>query len=161
MNAIELLKTQHREVEQLFALCEKAEGRQKQALFDQLADLLEVHTAIEEQHFYPAVKVAATEELLEEAVDAHFEMKQILAELIDTGIGDESFDGQLRALKEAVIDHVRHEEEPILFPKVQEHFGAAMLDELGEEMTETMVTLESEGLPRKQVFQELDAPAEI
>ena len=125
-----------------------------------MADLLEVHSAIEEQHFYPAVKNAQTERLLDDAVDAHFEMKLMLAQLID-GVGDETFDDKLTALRMALLDHVRQEEEPLLFPLVEQSFGQTALDELGEEMTEAMVTLESEGAPRRQVFNELDSPASI
>src|SRR3954467_2505806 len=102
MDAIELLTSQHDEVEELFARCEQAAGMQKQILFDQIADALAVHAAIEEHHFYPAVKAADTEELLTEAVQEHFEMKQLIAELIDLGAEAESFDDKLIELKNAV-----------------------------------------------------------
>ena len=58
MNAIELLKQQHKEVKGLFKKIEKAEGEEKQELFDAIADELAVHAAIEEKHFYPAGKSA-------------------------------------------------------------------------------------------------------
>ena len=61
MDAIELLKTQHQEVKGLFKRIEKAEEDEKQDLFEQLADALAVHAAIEEKHFYPATKNARTE----------------------------------------------------------------------------------------------------
>src|SRR5262249_48698545 len=54
MNAIELLETQHRDVDSMLALLETGDRNQK--LFDDLADLLAIHTNIEEQHFYPSVK---------------------------------------------------------------------------------------------------------
>ena len=161
MNAIELLKMQHQEVEQLFEQVEKVEGLQKQAIFMQIADALTVHATLEEQIFYPAVKEADTENLLEEAVEEHFAMKQLIAELIDMGAEAEAFDGKLQALKTAVLHHVKDEEEPQLFPKVRQMMDEDTLEALGEEMTELMVTVEAEGTPSDLVFDELDAPAPI
>ena len=58
VDAIELLETQHQEVEHLFKKIERAGEEEKQDLFEQLADALAVHTTIEEKHFYPATKSA-------------------------------------------------------------------------------------------------------
>jgi hemerythrin superfamily protein len=161
MDAIELLTSQHDEVEELFARCELVTGMQKQALFDQIADALAVHAAIEEHHFYPAVKAADTEQLLNDALQAHFEMKQLIAELLDLGVEAEHFDDKLLELRTMVHDHAKHEEEPELFPRVRRLLDADALQAIGDQMTETMVTLESEGTPRNQVFEELDAPATL
>ena len=54
MNAIDLLLAQHREIENLFGQCKKASGEDKLELFHAIADLLVLHTSIEEEHFYPA-----------------------------------------------------------------------------------------------------------
>jgi hemerythrin superfamily protein len=161
MDAIELLTSQHDEVESLFGQCDKATGMQKQAIFDRIADALTVHATIEEHHFYPAVKAASTEDLLQESVKEHYEMKQLIAELIDTGVDGEDFDEKLTRLKEAVVHHARHVEEPELFPRARELLDEETLEAIGARMTETMVTLDSEGMPRNQVFEELDAPAPI
>ena len=57
MSAIDLLESQHREVEKLFQKIEKAsKGEDKMRLFEEIADKLAIHAAIEEHHFYPAVK---------------------------------------------------------------------------------------------------------
>jgi hemerythrin superfamily protein len=161
MDAIELLTSQHDEVESLFEQCQKANGMQKQAIFDQIADQLAVHAAIEEHHFYPAVKSADTEDLLQESVKEHYAMKQLIAELIDMGVDGEDFDEKLITLKEAVHHHAKDEEEPELFPRARELLDQETLEALAGQMTETMVTLESEGMPRNQVFEELEAPAPI
>lgn len=161
MDAIELLTSQHDEVAALFEQCQRAAGMQKQTIFDRIADRLAVHAAIEEHHFYPAVKSAGTAELLLKAVQEHYEMKQQIAELIDMGVDGEDFDDKLIQLAEAVRHHVKDEEEPVLFPKVREAVDQETLEAIGNQMLETMVTLESEGMPRNQVFEELDAPAPI
>jgi len=66
MNAIELLETQHRDVDDLFARLEKGSASEKarQKMFDDLADLLAIHASIEELHFYPAVKAAKLDPII-------------------------------------------------------------------------------------------------
>jgi hypothetical protein len=165
MNAIELLKMQHDEIERLFEDYEQADALGKREIFDQIADQLAVHSAIEEQHFYPALKSAETEHLLAESVEYHYEWKQMLAELIELASGaqgfDAGFDRKLDRLRAVVHRHTKEQEERELFPQARLMLDEGELDALGEEMTETMVTLESEGTPRNQVFEELDAPAQI
>src|SRR5690242_5141773 len=116
MDAIALLKQQHRLVEELFEQFESIEDEtQKQALFDEIADNLAVHTVIEERFFYPAVRARQTEEQLEEAYDEHLDAKKILVD----AMGHEDapgFDGKVAALKGAVLHHVE-EEEGELFPE--------------------------------------------
>src|SRR6266850_440469 len=69
LDAVDLLKAQHRRVEDLFGEIEKAHGKRKGDLFDELADALAIHAAVEEEIFYPAVKMAETEQVLREAVE--------------------------------------------------------------------------------------------
>src|SRR3954466_6506700 len=71
MNAIEMLEEQHRDVEDLFEEIEEAEGAEKQEVFAEIADQLVIHSAIEEKHFYPAVKARQTEDLLRESLEEH------------------------------------------------------------------------------------------
>src|SRR5690242_16135469 len=101
MSAIDLLESQHREVEKLFAQIEKAkDSKRKLALFEQIADKLAIHAAIEEHHFYPAVKDKRTEDILLEAVQEHLGMKRVLADLLKTDVDDETFDAKIKVLKE-------------------------------------------------------------
>src|ERR1051325_2975432 len=70
MNAIELLKSQHREVEELFSEIQNADdASEKEELFTKLADSLAIHARIEEHQFYPGVKAQQTEDILLEAVE--------------------------------------------------------------------------------------------
>ena len=81
MNAIEMLKKQHREVAKLFERFQQAKSADgRQQLFEQIADKLAIHAAIEERHFYPSVKNKATDDLLLESVEEHLEMKRIIAD---------------------------------------------------------------------------------
>ena len=61
-NAIELLKADHRQAEQLFEQFESARSKdRKQELARQVCQALEVHTKIEEEIFYPAFLEATDE----------------------------------------------------------------------------------------------------
>src|SRR3954465_8100689 len=159
MNAIDLLKKQHEEAKELLSALEEAEVEDKEELFEKLADALAMHTAIEEQHFYPATKDDRTEELLQEAVEEHLSAKRIIAELLDLPPSGAEFDAKVKVLKEQVEHHIE-EEEGELFPKVKKAHSREELEDLGALMEQTAEELlESE--PRQQVPLETGAAAPI
>jgi hemerythrin superfamily protein len=136
MDAIELLKQQHRVVESLFEQLEETEDEdEKVELVQELADNLAAHTTIEERIFYPTAYGDETEDLLEEAVEEHLSAKRILADLLKMEATDENFDAKIKVLKEQIEHHVE-EEEGKLFPKVQSHLEAGLLESMGTQMEE-------------------------
>jgi hemerythrin superfamily protein len=161
MNAIEMLKQQHRMVEQLFDQFEEAESVDaRRDAFDQIADALAVHATIEEKHFYPAVKQQETEEILVESVEEHLEVKREIAELLRMDAADEGFGLRVKELKENVEDHVE-EEEGELFPKVERLFDNATLERIGAAMDDLQGQLLRQGAPREEIPSETDAPAPL
>jgi len=161
MSAISLLESQHRAVEELFKQIEKATGSEKKMrLFEQIADKLAVHAAIEEHHFYPAVKAKRTEDILLEAVEEHLTIKRTLADLLKLDIDDKSFDPKLKVLKEEVEHHVG-EEEKDLFPKVRKILSAEELEALEQEMVAEQEELEEEGSPRTAIPHETTEAAPV
>ncbi|HVR64775.1 MAG TPA: hemerythrin domain-containing protein [Polyangia bacterium] len=162
MNAVDMLESQHREVEDLFERLEKAEdgSDEKEDYFDQLADNLAIHAAIEEHQFYPAVKHRRTEDILLESLEEHLAVKRVLADLLDTDIGDPTFNAKIKLLKETVAHHVK-EEESDLFPKVKKLFSEDELEALGEDMEGEQEQLLEEGEPRHLVPQETGHAASI
>jgi hemerythrin superfamily protein len=161
MNAIELLTSQHRDVEKLFAAIPAArDAKQKQQLFAELADALAIHAKIEEEVFYPESKQTRTEELLLEAVEEHLSVKRLIADLLDASPDDPAFAAKCRVLEEQVEHHVEKEESE-LFPAVKKLFDADMLEELGEKMEAIAAQLQAENAPRLQVPEETGAPAPL
>jgi len=134
MNAIELLKQQHREVEDLFAQIEKAEQQSEQTrLFQELATKLVGHDAIEREIFYPACEEALglTDELGEALVEhgvVEFSLYQA-----DQAAGKPDFEFKVSVLKELLQHHIQ-EEEREFFPKVQKALGDEKLESLAEEL---------------------------
>jgi hemerythrin superfamily protein len=137
-DAIVLLKNDHKEVERLFKQFEKlGDGAHvsKRKVVDQIIEALSVHAAIEEMHFYPAVRAAvpdADDEVLE-GLEEHHVVKWTLSELQDLDPQHERFEAKVTVLMESVRHHVE-EEEADMFPKVREAMGRKALQELGEAM---------------------------
>ena len=151
MNAIELLESQHREVEKLFARIDKAtKKRDKDELFAQLADDLAMHATIEEHQFYPAVRAKRTEDILLESLEEHVGIKRVLADLLTITADDETFDAKIKVLKEQVEHHVK-EEETDLFPKSKKVLDAKEMAALGAALEEEKNRIEKRGKPRKGI----------
>jgi iron-sulfur cluster repair protein YtfE (RIC family) len=160
-DAIELLTSQHRMVEEMFEQleAERPGSAEYRRLFADLADALAVHSTIEEQVFYPGVKREETEGLLENSVEEHLEVKRVLATLMETA-PDGDARGELEELAGLTEEHVI-EEEHELFPQVRKLLAADELRDLARRMTELEAELRREGEPRAEVPNETDEPAPI
>lgn len=144
MDAIELLKQQHREVEELFEKIEKAEGASaKTKLFRELAGKLVGHDGIERQILYPACEEAmGMNEQLGEALVEHGVVEFCLYQA-DQAAGKPDFDFKVKVLKELVEHHVK-EEEKEFFPQVRKALGDEKLESLGEDLEDAFEEATSE-----------------
>ena len=139
MDAVALIKADHREVEKLFHEFEDAGDRAyktKQQLVSQIIKELEVHATIEEEIYYPAVDAKAKKdgkELVAEAVEEHHVVKVLLGELATMSAEDDAFDAKVTVLIENVRHHVEEEEEELL-PQSEKILGDEELARLGEAM---------------------------
>jgi hemerythrin-like domain-containing protein len=142
MDAIALIKADHKTVEALFKQFEQVkeagDDARKKSVVDEISRELEAHADIEEEIFYPSVKAKAEEEgqeLVDEAVEEHHLVKVTLGELASLPPSDEAFDAKVTVLIENVRHHVEEEEEEML-PQAEELLGADRLAELGQRMAE-------------------------
>jgi hemerythrin superfamily protein len=150
MDATVLLKRQHKEVSALFDDFEAATGdKQKQRIFERIADELAIHTTIEETHFYPACRSRGTKEDLAEAYDEHKEVKKLLRHAL-ASTDAPGFDGIVAAIRGAVEHHV-DEEENQLFPKVKKLLDKAELDDIGDKMQAQADELKQRGNARAKI----------
>jgi hemerythrin-like domain-containing protein len=137
MKATDLLKKQHREVEKLFKEVEGAEdARTRRRLLDEIGEKLKLHTSIEENIFYPAVKEIETkkaEEMVLEAFEEHHVVDLVLAELPKVDPEAETFEAKMTVLKELVEHHVEEEEDE-MFPMAEKKFGREKSQELAAQM---------------------------
>src|SRR5262249_4906288 len=139
MNAIDLLKDDHREVERLFSeflASEDSEPDQREDIFQQIEKELLVHGDIEEKIFYPAVKDAAPEKVTE-AIHEHAQVKQILGDMLELEIEDEGFEKKLTLLMETVQHHVQEEEAADgVLEVARQKFNEQKLEQLARQMQE-------------------------
>jgi len=134
MDAFNLLKADHRKVEELFSQLESASGQAKMRVFEQIKTELELHTHIEEKIFYPALeKPKQTHDLALEAYEEHDVVKKLLRELSRAKSPNEEWEAKAKVLQENVEHHVE-EEENELFPKAQSALGETDIEALGEQM---------------------------
>lgn len=139
MDAIALLKADHKTVETLFRKFEQA-GRNarklKRKLVDQMVRELAIHAVIEETVFYPAVRAKAGdfEDDVLEALEEHHVVKWLLKELERLPPEAERFDAKVKVLIENVRTHVT-EEERELFPRVRKAFSPSELRDMAEALT--------------------------
>ena len=132
-DAIQVLTDDHREVENLFGQYEKATDPGEQTrIVHQVIHELAIHGEIEELLLYPRLRTALPggNDLADEAVHEHVEIKQTLNELDKMSAGDDGFDDRMRELMAEVRHHVE-EEEGEIFPAVRNAFDADQLRTLG------------------------------
>lgn len=142
---MELLRTDHDKVRGLFhefrAAAEGGDARQMEELCRQIFRELEVHTAIEEEVFYPAVKDAGGEDLREttaESYEEHHVVDLLMSEVERLDPGGEAFVAKMRVLMENVEHHASEEEEE-MFPEVRRLMDQDRLSRLGEELKQAKV----------------------
>jgi hypothetical protein len=161
INAIELLRSQHAEVDDLFEQIESSDDADEKAeLFSELADKIAAHATIEEKIFYPSVMQKNTRELLIEFTEEHLSAKRILADMIDLDVDDEHFDAKLLVLKEQLQHHAHEKEEKELFPHLKKILSRDELAALGNELLAAFEAL-LEREPRKRVASEIQAAAPL
>ena len=134
MNSLTLLRKDHREVKDLLKQASDADTAQKQKIFEQIKSELQVHEAIEEEIFYPALKEhPKTKELALEAYEEHHVVDQVIRELEALSPDDETWDAKFSVMEENLKHHI-NEEEREMFEQAQKVFSDDELEQLGEQM---------------------------
>ena len=133
MNAIELLKEDHKRVDKLFQQVKANEDGYNVDVFKQIKAELDVHAHIEETIFYPYLQENGDEELQKltlEGIEEHRQAKMFLRELDNLVADSEKFAPKLKVLMEDIEHHVQ-EEEGQMFKMVESQFDETVLTELG------------------------------
>lgn len=121
MDAITLLKQDHKAVEALFKKFEKtgtAAHSAQRDLAEKIVRELSVHAAIEEQLFYPAIREAVpdTEDHVWESLEEHHVVKWVASEVDGMKPDEERFRAKVTVLIESVRHHVEEEETEAVWP---------------------------------------------
>ena len=149
-DAISILTEDHKNVKKMFMDFNKLmnsgdKQMEKAALVEKICEELIVHTEIEEEIFYPAVRAAIDDEdLMDEAEVEHAGARELIAQLQDMEPGDDLYDAKVTVLGENVDHHVKEEQDE-MFPKAKK--AKLDLDALGAEMMERKRELLASGGP--------------
>jgi hemerythrin superfamily protein len=136
-DAIAMLMADHKRVKKLFSdfdkLKEEGSDEDKSVIVNQICNELKIHTALEEEIFYPAVRKATDDsDLMDEALVEHAGAKDLIAQLEDASPDDDLYDAKVTVLGEQIDHHVK-EEEGEMFPQAKKAkvdtkaLGATML----------------------------------
>ena len=111
-DAVALLTADHRKVEALFEQYQAAgDAAQKAQLAQQICTELNVHTAIEEEIFYPACREKGVEHTtMDEAQVEHDGAKLLIRDLMRGRPEDEYYDAKVKVLSDYIKHHVAAEE---------------------------------------------------
>ncbi|MFG2085304.1 MULTISPECIES: hemerythrin domain-containing protein [unclassified Spirillospora] len=135
-DVIEVLKHDHREVEEMFdELSAATDADERRRIIDDVTIELVRHSIAEEAYLYPAVRkvVPDGDQIADREISEHAEVERILKELEKADAAHESFNTLVNRLIEDVSAHVE-DEEGNLFPKLAEHADADQLLELGDKV---------------------------
>jgi hemerythrin superfamily protein len=137
MDAMSLLKDDHRKVKKLLAELESTTERgvkTREELFTKVKQELVVHEAIEEEIFYPALKEhPKTKEIALEGYEEHHVVDTVMAEIEGVAYDDEKWGAKFTVMKENLEHHIE-EEEGEMFKQARQVFDQDELAQLGESM---------------------------
>ncbi|HVO00658.1 MAG TPA: hemerythrin domain-containing protein [Candidatus Cybelea sp.] len=156
MDAVALLKADHRKVEELFEKFESSRGESsKQKIAQQICMELMIHTVIEEEIFYPSCAgQIEDEELVQEAYVEHDGAKVLIAEILASQPSDEFWEAKVTVLSEMIKHHVNEEEKRSEGLFAEAKAAGLDLEELGQRMQarkmELMEEFKSGELPPPQ-----------
>ena len=138
MNAVDLLKNDHAKVRKLFQEYQSATNNSERGATAMQALLeIEVHSKLEEEVFYPAVRARGDQQLqqtVQEGYDEHAVVDNLVNQLKTMDPSDPSFEPRFQELMRNVEHHVQEEESEML-PNAQQKLGEEG-DRLGDEMAQ-------------------------
>ena len=136
MNAIDLLKEDHRLVEKFFQQIENTTRSKYPAILSKIKDSLDTHAHIEEKIFYPRLKNDGKKDLVDivrEGLEEHKQIKMFLRETALLNSKNDQYEAKIKVLIEDTRHHVK-EEENEMFPMVRDQFSSEALEKLGDRM---------------------------
>ena len=151
-DGLQLLASDHRKVEGLFADFEKASGTAaKEKLARQICTELKIHSQIEEEIYYPAIRGKVEEADLNEAYVEHDSAKLLINELEAAEPDESYYDAKVKVLSELIEHHVKEEEKQRDNLFQQTRAAEIDLEALGAQLAarkaELMELAETQGLP--------------
>lgn len=134
-DANQMLRADHRKVKEMFRRFESTEDKQeRKAIADEVIIELDIHSRLEEEIYYPAVRRMSddVEEIMNEAAEEHHVVELLMQEFLEMKASDPMFAAKFKVMSENVEHHIDEEESEML-PKATE-LGRDRMEELGQRM---------------------------
>ncbi|HEX7154279.1 MAG TPA: hemerythrin domain-containing protein [Thermoanaerobaculia bacterium] len=141
LDAVEILERDHERILRLLReLDTTASSDRKEHLFDLAEEALQIHSAIEEDYFYPAVRRAACssegEEVYIKSREEHKLVDMVMPHLRMVDTGSEVFTAKIRLVRQLVAHHIEEERQHLL-PLAREVLSREELEDLAGPMLDT------------------------
>lgn len=139
MDAITLLTADHNRVRGMFTRFKEAHEAEDTTTMIEVAgkvfEELKVHTTIEEEIFYPAVKEGSAElsEVVDEGIEEHNVVDHLMEELGQVEAGGDEWTAKMMVLIENVEHHAQEEEQE-MFPQVRSACGPDVTEKLAPQL---------------------------
>ena len=135
---VSVLVKDHEEIKQYFAQIESAtdaKGRRDAA--DELTAEVVRHSVAEEMYLYPAARkvLADGDKLVDEEIEEHAEAEKLLKSWEGVDGDDAEFMTIFHQVRQGLLHHIDEEEEPTLFPQMQQALSSEQQVDLGEKIT--------------------------
>lgn len=142
IDALSLLRNDHRAMEALFARLRSHSGQEREDTIEQLAQVITVHTQLEEEYVYPLISrnVDGGRHLAAHASEEHQQVAEMLDQLQATDADSREADDLIQELEQSLQEHVQEEEAPDgLFAMLRSSTDPDELLDLGGRLSEAKV----------------------
>jgi hemerythrin superfamily protein len=135
VDVVDVLMSQHEQVQTLMARVSAAEGSEKQQLFEELVKLLKTHEKGEQRVVHPVTRssVDGGDATANARLGEEERADQLIAQVKTMNTDSREFETWFEQLRHAVLDHAAHEEREE-FPKLRQDLPAARLRTMAEEL---------------------------
>ncbi|OBI99461.1 hemerythrin [Mycobacterium alsense] len=130
---VAFLKAQHNLIEDMFDdVLHASDPRAREKPFVELRQLLAVHETAEEMVVHPRVRreADAGDAIVDARLKEEHEAKELLSRIENLEITSQQFIDEITKLRDAVLDHARHEEDDE-FPVLERNVDAGDLKRMG------------------------------
>ena len=106
-DVVAVLLDQHAQIRRLFTEVAQRRGEPRREAFQQLVRLLAMHETAEQEVLHPQVRllVGGGRAIADARLEEERHAKELLAELDELGPEGDDFEGRLKVLRKAVLDH--------------------------------------------------------
>jgi hemerythrin-like domain-containing protein len=135
---VSVLVKDHEEMKEFFRQLEAAtDAEERRDIADRLTAEVARHSVAEEMFLYPAARKVLPDgdALIDEELEEHAEAEKLLKRWEGMDGDDPEFMTVFGKIKEGLLHHIDEEEEPKLFPQMQQALSAEEQEQLGQRIT--------------------------